>query len=67
MVVPEDLALLIPVGAAQLTNLLARSSGAGAIEGQAEEAAVVEGLVTLGLAQGGDRRPLALPPGRAVR
>ena len=55
--------MLIPVGTAQLTNLLARSSGAGAIEGQAEEAAVVKGLVALGLMPGGDRRP---PPHRRV-
>ena len=57
MVVTEDLALFIPVGTAQLTNLFAGSSGAAPIQSQTDETAVVEGLVALGLTHGGDRRP----------
>ena len=54
MVVTQDLLLLVPVGAAQVTTFLARSSRAGAIQGQSDEATVVEGFVALGLTDGGD-------------
>jgi hypothetical protein len=40
-----------------MANFFVRPSGAGAIQGQPDEAAVVEGFVALGLAHGGDRRP----------
>ena len=57
VVITLDLVFLVPVGTAEITNFLARPSGAGAIQGQPDEAAVVEGLVALGLTHGGDRRP----------
>ncbi len=57
VVVAEDFPLLIPVRTAEVTNLFAGSSSAGSIQGQADEAAVVEGLVALGLTHGGDGRP----------
>ena len=63
MVVAEDLFFLVAVGTAQLTELFAGSSGARSIQGQSDEAAVVEGLVALGLTHGGDRR---LPRHRRV-
>jgi hypothetical protein len=52
--VAEDLPLLIPVPTAQITTFVVRSSGPGSIDRQAQEAAVVEGLVALGLTHGGD-------------
>src|SRR5271157_1154659 len=55
--VAEDLPFLVPVGTAQIAALFMRSSGAGSIQGQSDEAAVIEGLVALGLTKGGDRRP----------
>ena len=54
--VAEDLPFLVPVRTAQITTLFVRSSGAGSIQGQSDEAAVIEGLVALGLTHGGDRR-----------
>ena len=57
MVVAEDLPLLIPIRTAQITVFFARSSGAGSIQGQADEAAVIESFVALGLTHGSDCRP----------
>lgn len=42
MVVAQDILFLIPVGETEATNLLMGSSGAGSIQGQPDEAAIVE-------------------------
>jgi hypothetical protein len=54
MVVAQDLSLPIPVGTAPAADLLARARHPRAVHGQPDEEAVVEGLVALGLADGGD-------------
>ena len=56
MMVTEDLSFRVPYGTAEITTLFPRSSGAGPVQGQPEEAAVLEGFVALGLMNGGDRR-----------
>src|ERR1700745_4120512 len=53
VVVAEDLSLLISIRTAQITVFFACSSGAGSIQGKADEAAVIEGFVALGLTHGG--------------
>jgi hypothetical protein len=57
VMIAEDLSLLIPVRTAHLTNLLARSFDGGSIQGRANQAAAVEGFMTLGLPDAGHRRP----------
>jgi hypothetical protein len=47
--VAEDLSLLVSLGTTQIANLFLRSSGTRPIQGQSNEAAIVEGLVALGL------------------
>ena len=54
--VANDLLFLVAHGTAKITNLFLRSSGAGSIQGQSNEAAVVKRLVALRLMDGGDRR-----------
>ena len=53
--VAEDLSFLVPYGTAEITTLFLRSSGAGPVQSQSDEAAVLEGFVALGLMNGGDR------------
>jgi hypothetical protein len=55
VVIAEDLPLPVPVGTTPAADLLAGARYARSIDGQPEEAAVVEGLVALGLADGRDR------------
>jgi hypothetical protein len=57
MMVAEDLSLLVSVGTTQISRLFMGSSGSGSVQGQSNEAAVVEGLMALGLT-GSCRREL---------
>ena len=54
--VTHDLLLRIPVRPAQLTASFVRPSSSRSIQGQSDEAPLIEGLVPLGLAQGGGSR-----------
>ena len=58
----KNLPFLVADRTAPIAALFLRSSGAGSIQGQADEAAVVERFMALGLMNGGDRR-LARDPG----
>ena len=54
--VAEDLLFRVAVRTTPLTSLFVGSSGAGSIHGQADETAVVESLIALGVTDGGDGR-----------